>query len=348
MQPLVSILFPCYNSEKHLKYALESILNQDYKTLEVICVNDGSTDNTLKMLEFYREKDNRIVIVNNPGNLGLIESLNRSFTYINGEYFARMDADDYCPPNRISTQLDFLQKNTWCDLVSTSYYYFRKDDTRLEYVPPVGHLGNSLKFISVFSTPLTHASVLGKTSLIKSGKYFYDKDFPHSEDFELFSRMAWQNVAMTNIKDPLYWVRLSSGSVSAVYNDIQIKTHSRITRRNLKEFLGVSDEVNETLLKVMTNRIDRIITLDELKKGLSLLKTYYGVAEKKLSLNGSEKQEIKSYLNLQRLNIILQSNKIRFKVLKWKNTGYFLSSLFLLKVNQVPLIIKKIRNSVFY
>jgi glycosyltransferase involved in cell wall biosynthesis len=348
MQPLVSILLPCYNSESHLKHALESILEQDHKNLEVICVNDGSTDGTLKILESYRENDNRIVIVNNPGNLGLIESLNRSFSHIRGDYFARMDADDYCPPNRISMQLEFLQKNSWCELVSTSYYYFRRDGKRLEYVPPIATLHNALKFISIFSTPLTHASVLGKSSLVKSGKYHYDKDFPHSEDFELFSRMVWQDVAMTNIKDPLYWVRLSSGSVSAIYNHVQIKTHSHITRRNLKDFLGVTDEVDEVLLKVMTNRIDRIITIDELKKGLSLLKTISFFAGEKLSFTDAEKKEIKSYLNLQRLNIILQSNNIRFKALKWKNTGYFLSSLFLIKVNQVPLVVRKINNLIFY
>jgi len=231
--------------------------------------------------------------------------------------------------------------------VSTSYYYFRKDGKRLEYVPPVGYLGSSLKFISIFSTPLTHASVLGKTSLIRSGKYYYDKNFPHSEDFELFSRLAWQGVAMTNLKDPLYWVRLSPVSVSAVYNHAQINTHCRITKRNLKEFLGSTDNVSERTLKIMTNRIDHIVTLDELKTGLYWLNTYYETAEKKLALNKAGKREARSYLNLQKLNIVLQSNKIRFKILRRKNTRYFLASLLLLRINQIPWFIKKIYNLIF-
>ena len=52
MQPLVSILLPCYNAEKYLKYSLDSILNQDYKNLEILCINDGSSDSTLEILNF--------------------------------------------------------------------------------------------------------------------------------------------------------------------------------------------------------------------------------------------------------------------------------------------------------
>src|SRR4051812_6290358 len=105
MRPLVSIVYPCYNAEKYLSYSLESILNQDYSNLEIICVNDGSTDSTLTMLEDYKSADTRIIIINNPSNLGLIESLNIGLQKANGAFFARMDADDYCPVDRITMQM---------------------------------------------------------------------------------------------------------------------------------------------------------------------------------------------------------------------------------------------------
>ncbi len=64
-KPLVSILFPCYNAEPFLKYSLESIINQDYENLEIICVNDGSSDRTLDILNKYKKSDDRIIIINN-------------------------------------------------------------------------------------------------------------------------------------------------------------------------------------------------------------------------------------------------------------------------------------------
>ena len=343
MLPLVSILFPCYNAEKYLAFSLKSILNQDYKNLQVICINDGSKDNTLNILKSEQSKDERIVIINNEVNLGLIDSLNKSFDFIKGDFFARMDADDFSPPNRISLQVEFLLKNSQYDLVSSAYSYFRENGGRLKYVPPLGKLQNSLKFISLFSTPLAHGSVMGKTSLIRNGQYFYDKKFSHAEDFELFSRLCWQNVPMTNMSDSLYWARLNSTSVSAVFNEAQIKTNQKIIGRNLNEYLGIEETINEKILKIISSRIDVKISRLELNTALSLLNSFYQVTETKMSFSREEKMEIKNYLNLQKLNIIIQSNKMLFKSSKLQNIPFFIFSLSLLKFQQLGLIIKKLQ-----
>lgn len=342
MQPLVSILFPCYNAADFLEYSLSSILQQDYASLEVICINDGSTDATLSILQSFRDKDKRVVIVNNPKNMGLIDSLNASFDYITGEYFARMDADDFSPRDRIASQVSFMISNPQYDLVSSGYNYFRENGVPLEYVPAVATLPNALKFISLFSTPLAHGAVLGRTSLIKRGVYFYDKHFQHAEDFELFSRLTWQNISLTSITHPLYWARLNEGSVSSVYNAAQIRTNQRIIRRNLQEYFGITETISDRLLKIVSSRIDTEISLEELRSAFRLLEQYYMLAQSRLSFSEKEKKEIKRYLSLQKLNMIIQSNKIRFTLSSPGSSIFFLRSLFSLRPGQLPLLLKKL------
>lgn len=347
MQPLVSIIFPCYNAEKYLRYSLESLLNQTYSNLEIVCINDGSTDNTLPMLEAYRQKDKRVVIVDNPKNLGLIGSLNKSFAFIKGEYFARMDADDFSPPERIALQLDFLIKNPQYDLVSSAYNYFRKNGSVLEYVAPLGRLPHSLKFISLFSTPLAHGSLLGKTSLIKKGLYYYDKNFTHAEDFELFSRLLWQDVPVTNMKQSLYQARLNEGSVSAVYNNAQIRTNQNIIWRNLREYLGIKDSISDISLKIMSARVDCKVSIHELKEGHRLLDHFYNIAQSKITFSVEENVEIRNYLRLQKLNSIVQSNKIMMRSSPLESIPFFIASVFLLRLSQTPLLVKKLGNLTF-
>jgi glycosyltransferase involved in cell wall biosynthesis len=342
MTPLVSILLPCYNAEKYLKYALESILNQEYGNLQILCINDGSTDTTLSILESYQVNDPRIQIINQEINIGLIDSLNNSFSAIKGDYFARMDADDYCPPNRISKQISFLIDNSQFDLVSSGYNYFFSNGLKNKYCAPIGTSPKALQFVSLFSTPLTHASVMGKTSLIKSGKYRYDKNFPYAEDFELFSRLAWQGASLSNMNESLYWVRLNNESVSAVHNASQIETNIKIIRRNLNEYLNIQHKNEEPILKIMLNRMDYNVTIREIRLAFNLFKTYFDKMELSLKFNKEEEREIKEYLKLQKLNIILQSNKTRFSKIGFRNLPFFIESLTLLKLDYLTLLFKKI------
>lgn len=342
MQPLVSILFPCYNAESYIVYSLESIINQEYKNLEIICINDGSEDNTLPILERYKKLDNRIIIINNERNLGLIASLNKSLEYVNGEYFARMDADDYSTPNRISTQLQFILENKDFDLVSSGYNYFKKDGIKNEYEAPIAKTNNALLFLSIFSPPLNHASVFGKSSLIKSGKYIYNAEYPYAEDFEIFSRLVWNGCKITTLPNSLYWIRLNPNSVSVVYNKIQINTNVKIVRRNLEEFIQIKLDIDDETLKIVANKIDFKASIKQIKNAFKLLELFYLKVESKIKFSEKEKMEIKNYLAIHKLNIIIQANKYRFKTLKIRNISFFASSFSTLNVNQSFILVNKL------
>lgn len=341
-QPLVSIILPCYNAEKYLKYALDSILNQNYKNLEIICINDGSSDATYEILKTYKSKDDRIVIVNNDVNLGLISSLNNALKLANGVYFARMDADDYSSPDRISKQVKFIELMPEIDLVSSAYNYFKIDGQKLDYIPPIAITPNALKFLSLFCTPLTHASVLAKSSLIHKGLYVYNHDYPYAEDFELFSRLAWNDVKMSAMEDSLYWVRLHSDSVSIKYNSIQFQTNLNIVDRNIRNYIQLSIVLDDTLRGLLACRVNSVINFEQLTSAFLILDKAFDAIKHKLDTK--EIKEIECYFLYHKLNILTQVNKIRFREIGFKNLLFLVKCLFLMDFRQFFIVLKKIMN----
>src|SRR5256885_1916657 len=105
--PLVSVVLPVYNAQKYLRDAIRSILDQDYPTLEIIIIDDGSADNSSQIISGFTDK--RIFHISNEKNSGLIYSLNLGFEIANGKYIARMDADDICLQGRFRAQVEFLE-----------------------------------------------------------------------------------------------------------------------------------------------------------------------------------------------------------------------------------------------
>lgn len=120
----ISVVMPIYNPGYFfLNRALESVLNQTYKNIEVICVNDGSTDNTQQTLEAFRRKDKRIHIVNQQ-NAGLVSAVVKGVENANGEYIAFLDSDDYYDKDYLNFLISNIGK---ADFLSTGHYSIYED-----------------------------------------------------------------------------------------------------------------------------------------------------------------------------------------------------------------------------
>lgn len=124
-EPLISVIIPVYNAEKYLRSCLDSVLAQTYKNWEAVCVNDGSTDNSQKILEEYAAKDNRFLIINQE-NGGGSSSRNRALKTINGQFVAFLDNDDLYHPQYLEILYTNLQ-NTHADISCCSYLKFYGD-----------------------------------------------------------------------------------------------------------------------------------------------------------------------------------------------------------------------------
>ena len=120
MEVELSVVMSVYNAELFLNEAIQSILDQTYQNFEFIIVNDGSTDNSLKIITSFN--DNRIIVIDQE-NQGLSKSLNTGVSISNGKYIARMDADDISLPNRFELQLDFFNNYKNHVLLGSNIYF---------------------------------------------------------------------------------------------------------------------------------------------------------------------------------------------------------------------------------
>ena len=120
MKPLISVIIPVYNVERYLKQCLNSVIRQTYENLEIICVNDGSTDNSLAILKEYEQKDHRIVVISQE-NKGLSAARNTGLTHVTSDYVSFIDSDDYIDPRYIEVLYTKLHESnadfSLCDIL---------------------------------------------------------------------------------------------------------------------------------------------------------------------------------------------------------------------------------------
>ena len=124
---LLSVIIPVYNVEPYLEQCLDSVVNQTYKNLEIICINDGSTDNSLKILEKYQKKDKRIKVINQK-NKGVSVARNAGLDVATGEYIAFVDSDDYLELNAYEESMKVMLADRSVDLVEFRVNIFADND----------------------------------------------------------------------------------------------------------------------------------------------------------------------------------------------------------------------------
>lgn len=108
MKPKISVIMPAYNAEKYIGEAVESVLNQTYENLELLIIDDCSTDGTFQLLECIAKKDSRIKIFRNEKNLGVADTRNRGFEIADGEYSALIDSDDVWRREKLEKQIELM------------------------------------------------------------------------------------------------------------------------------------------------------------------------------------------------------------------------------------------------
>ena len=205
---LVTIAIPAYNCQEYIDYAVQSVINQTYKNWELLLLDDGSTDGTLQKLKAY-ETDDRISIISDGQNRGLIYRLNQSINLAHGRYYARMDADDIMLIHRIQSQIDFLTKNPTVDVVGSCAYTID------------GH-NNIKELIKYPSSPIPkpnqlcflHPSVMGRTDWFRRNRY--NQLFNRMEDVELWFRAA-NDSTYKNLDIPLMFYRESGMPLAKKY-----------------------------------------------------------------------------------------------------------------------------------
>ncbi|PTE08434.1 glycosyltransferase family 2 protein [Mesorhizobium helmanticense] len=229
--PLVSVLLPIYNAGPYLAAALGSILRQDYDRLEIIAIDDGSTDNSLQILQNYRKSDSRISIISRE-NRGLIATLNEGLAVARGELVARMDADDVAYPWRLSRQVDVFKRQPDLALCGAGVDFLLGSRIIRGRPDPV-FKDNLLRILSMFFTIFMHPTVVYNRNIIEEDILYYDENYKHAEDFDLFRRLADRYPAAM-IPENLIAYRIHGDSVTNRHKQEMRRTHLKIVAENLE------------------------------------------------------------------------------------------------------------------
>ena len=181
---MITIGLPFYNAENYLVDAIKSVLAQTYPYWELILVDDGSTDNSLKIAQEFVSKDNRIRVVSDGLNKKLPSRLNQIIKEAKYDYIARMDADDIMHPERLEKQFDFLNNHKGFDLVSSGLISIDSKN-KVRGFRCVDKLYDDFSKPKI-SYPIVHPSVMARKSWYLRNQY--SEKYPRAEDFELWTR----------------------------------------------------------------------------------------------------------------------------------------------------------------
>lgn len=226
--PKISVLLPVFNGMPYLPSAISSILNQTYKNLEVIVINDGSTDDSLKYLKTLRDK--RVKIITNKSNLGLVYSLNIGLKNAKGEYIARMDSDDISHKMRIKKQFAFLIKNDQVDLCGSWVLVINEKSQKIGLKKtPLTHK-KIVKFLDWYS-PIIHPTFFATREFYKSVNG-YSQQFEFAEDYDLLIR-GKKNHIYANMPEALLSFRKQKSRRSYVSISKMSKADMRVKIENI-------------------------------------------------------------------------------------------------------------------
>jgi glycosyltransferase involved in cell wall biosynthesis len=219
IEPLVSVIMPTYNTIKYIQQAIDSVLQQSYTNLELIIVNDGSTDKTHELI--HAQSDKRIKYFELEKNRGRGYARNYAISKCLGEYIAVSDADDISLPQRLKLQVEFLEQNKDIDILGAQLLHFSDNATPKK----IYHFPLSAEAISrhynkgIMGVP--HASCMLRKKCFDLFKY-EDNISYNVEDFELFIRLN-QSFRMANLPESLVLYR----------NDLSVVTFTRIRYHDL-------------------------------------------------------------------------------------------------------------------
>ncbi|SFE68348.1 glycosyltransferase family 2 protein [Flavobacterium xueshanense] len=228
----VTVGLPFYNNEKTLEIAIKSILNQTLLDWELILIDDGSADNSLIIAKKMADTDERIQLISDGQNKGLIYRLNQIIGIAQGNYIARMDADDIMLPERLEKQHAIFIGNAKIDIVATAAFTIDENDNPIGIRDTDEIILKSKKDIFKKSL-LIHPSILVKRGWYKSNQY--DKEYIRAEDFELWCR-TFSHTTFYRITEPLLLYR--EGNVSIKNYTSSMKTLRMIYKKHSKGILS--------------------------------------------------------------------------------------------------------------
>ncbi len=274
-KPFLSVIMPVYNSEKYIKEAIYSILNQTFSDLELICINDCSKDKSLEIMQEISQKDNRLIVIDSPENVGAGQARNLGLSIASGQYITFMDADDKIDTELYQKAVEMTHNGTIDEVVwglTEQHYDANGKFIRSIPIKPQNKILNEKKEILNTILFLEDSTLFGyqwnsfyKSDIIKENNIEFERAIFY-EDFFFNLEFAKhiKNLATLDDSGYYYFKRVNGGSItngfSADYFELSYRRINEIF-----DFFRTNNYVNNEVCTVLGNRLLRY-TLSALQR----------------------------------------------------------------------------------
>ncbi|HXH17920.1 MAG TPA: glycosyltransferase family A protein [Chitinophagales bacterium] len=220
----ISVLMPAYNVEKYVSTAIESILNQTYRNLELLVIDDASTDATVKVIKTFN--DSRLKLFFNEKNIGYLKTCNKLFDLAAGNFIAFQDSDDYSDVRRLELQMLEFEKDPDLDVCGTNLTAMRDDGTWMFCSNYALDRQTIMQQMLQKEYPLIPNSFVFKRKILTTvGKYHEFWDRIGAEDY-YWAWLIMEKHKLINIKPALYYYRYNPKGVTGNWTDKSRKRHT--------------------------------------------------------------------------------------------------------------------------
>lgn len=289
-KPLVSIVMPVYNAGDFLVDAIESILAQTYQNFEFIIVDDASTDNSLNILERYAKQNKKIQLFRNPTNQGVSASVKKAITHANGDFIARMDADDIALSHRLEKQVSYLLAHKETVAIGSQCLLINRDGKVIGEKKFPTSARQVYKYIYRFVPLQQPTLMIAKTRLPEDFIYYLD-GMNTAEEVELFFKL-FRFGKVENLPDYLLLYRMHDKNTSLV--DIKRTFFLTLIARIKAAFLhGYKPELTGILITLLQAIIVLLLPkkatliLYRIARKISTYRLAFPLSAKQLSINHS-------------------------------------------------------------
>ena len=259
MNPLVSIIVPVFNSSKYIKRCTDSLLCQDYTNIEIVLVDDGSTDNSGVLCDELSRNNSRLIVIHKK-NGGISSARQAGIAAANGEYIMFVDSDDWIEPNTITLCMEECSEKS---IICVAFSYIREYEDKSEEVHPIvndlyrklfGPYGDELKHPEQMNNIASCCMKLYHKSCMNNAKFFNAAEYANAED-TLFNIFALSCIGKTIYLDKClyHYNRVNETSLTRHYRSTYYKDVYRVYKI-MFDFV-VDNHLDEQFLESINNRI---------------------------------------------------------------------------------------------
>lgn len=217
--PIVTVIIPAYNHEAYISESIESVFKQTYKNIQLIVINDGSTDNTKQVIqEILDRKTNEFTFISKK-NEGLIKTLNLGISLAQGTYFCVLASDDFWMPDKIARQVEVMEKNPEAGLTFSDTYFcygFQKTDVKYsKYKPGLLKIKSGVA-VNLYNRLLIENLVISTTNLIRLDALKSVGNFDDTltyEDYDMWLRISYK-YRIIYLNEPMAYYRIHEANFS--------------------------------------------------------------------------------------------------------------------------------------